>query len=60
MWGMYIRWDLTSPKRFICLKGRLLDIHVHDATLQKDFRKATHLPTGKGTINFSDFVNILR
>jgi len=41
-------------------KGRLLDIHVHDATLQKDFRKATHLPIGKGTINFSDFVNILR
>jgi inosose dehydratase len=41
-------------------KFRLLDIHVHDATLQKDFRKATHLPIGKGTINFPDFINLLR
>lgn len=41
-------------------KPRLLDIHVHDATLQEDFRKATHLPIGKGTINFPDFINLLR
>ncbi len=39
---------------------RLLDVHVHDATSQKDFRKATHLPIGKGTINFPDFTNLLR
>lgn len=39
---------------------RLLDVHVHDATLQKDSRKATHLSIGKGTINFPDFINLLR
>jgi len=32
---------------------RLLDVHVHDATREKDFRKATHLPLGKGSIDFS-------
>lgn len=41
-------------------KHRLLDIHVHDATLEKDYRRATHLPIGKGTINFPDFINFLR
>jgi sugar phosphate isomerase/epimerase len=35
---------------------RLLDVHVHDATRQKDFRKATHLPIGKGTIDFSQLI----
>ena len=42
------------------LKHRLLDIHVHDATLGKDFRRATHLPIGKGTIKFPDFISSLR
>jgi sugar phosphate isomerase/epimerase len=37
-----------------------LDIHIHDATLEKDFRKATHLPIGKGTINFPHFVHLLQ
>jgi sugar phosphate isomerase/epimerase len=41
-------------------KHRLLDIQVHDATLEKDYRKATHLPIGKGTINFPDFIYLLR
>jgi sugar phosphate isomerase/epimerase len=41
-------------------KGRLLDVHVHDATLQEDFRRATHLPIGEGSINSSHVVNILR
>jgi len=39
---------------------RLLDVHVHDATQQKDFKKATHLPIGKGTIDFSHLVRMLR
>jgi sugar phosphate isomerase/epimerase len=39
---------------------RLLDIHVHDATRDKDYRKATHLPIGRGTINFPNFLNLLR
>lgn len=50
--------DLHEAVRLF--KHRLLDIHVHDATLEKTFRKATHLPIGKGTINFSDFINLLR
>lgn len=41
-------------------KHRLADVHVHDATLEKDFRKATHLPVGKGTIDFPDLINLLR
>jgi len=40
-------------------ENRLLDIHVHDATLEQDYQKATHLPIGKGTINFSKFINLL-
>jgi sugar phosphate isomerase/epimerase len=41
-------------------RHRLLDIHVHDATLEKDYREATHLPIGRGTINFPEFISILR
>jgi sugar phosphate isomerase/epimerase len=41
-------------------KHRLLDIHVHDATLEKDYRKATHLPIGTGTVNFQKLINLLR
>jgi sugar phosphate isomerase/epimerase len=39
--------------------GRLVDVHVHDATRDKDYRKATHLPIGKGEIDFSDLLNLL-
>jgi len=41
-------------------KNRLLDVHIHDATLGGDVREATHLPIGKGTINFSDFIGVLQ
>ena len=41
-------------------KLRLLNIHIHDATLEKDYQKATHLPIGKGTINLPDIINLLR
>jgi len=41
-------------------KHRLLDIHAHDATLEKDYRRATHLPIGKGTINFPSLIYRLR
>jgi sugar phosphate isomerase/epimerase len=40
-------------------KNRLLDVHVHDATRQRDFKKATHLPIGKGTLDFSRLVCML-
>jgi sugar phosphate isomerase/epimerase len=41
-------------------KHRLLDVHIHDATLEKEYRKATHLPIGKGTVNFPDLIDLLR
>jgi sugar phosphate isomerase/epimerase len=41
-------------------KHRLVDVHVHDATLEKDYKKATHLPIGKGTINFSNVIQRLK
>lgn len=37
-------------------RHRLLDVHVHDAKLDGDFRRATHLPLGKGTVSFPDFI----
>jgi sugar phosphate isomerase/epimerase len=41
-------------------RHRLSDVHVHDATLNKDFRKATHLPLGSGSIDFLNVINSLR
>ena len=41
-------------------KHRMVDIHVHDAALEKEYRKATHLPLGKGTINFPEFISLLQ
>lgn len=41
-------------------KNRLSDVHIHDALLNQDFRKATHLPIGKGTVDFGHFTNLLR
>jgi sugar phosphate isomerase/epimerase len=41
-------------------KGRLVDVHVHDATLEKDYRKTTHLPLGKGDIDFRSLVKCLQ
>lgn len=40
--------------------NRLLDVHVHDATLQEDFKKATHLPIGKGSVDFLTMTDSLR
>jgi len=39
---------------------RLMNVHVHDATLERDYQRATHLPIGKGTINFSTLIDCLR
>jgi sugar phosphate isomerase/epimerase len=41
-------------------RHRLLDVHIHDATLQEDFKKATHLPIGSGNIDFPDLIRSLR
>lgn len=40
--------------------NRLFDVHVHDATWNDDFRKATHLPLGKGDIDFQSVIEMLR
>jgi len=40
-------------------KSRLCDVHIHDATQHSDFRVATHLPIGKGTINFGRLIDSL-
>ena len=56
----YAKFNLDDA--IMTFKDRLLDIHVHDAlhyTLQEDLRKATHLPIGKGTIDFSNLINTL-
>jgi sugar phosphate isomerase/epimerase len=39
---------------------RLADVHVHDATLEKDYREATHLPIGRGTVDFRSLIKLLR
>ena len=41
-------------------KGRLADVHVHDATLEKDYRRATHLPIGRGNMDFQNLVKCLQ
>ena len=39
---------------------RIFDVHVHDATLNEDYKKATHLPIGSGNIDFLGIINSLR
>jgi sugar phosphate isomerase/epimerase len=39
---------------------RIFDVHVHDATLHEDYKKATHLPIGSGNIDFLGTINSLR
>jgi len=40
--------------------SRIFDVHVHDATLNEDFKRATHLPIGMGNIDFPGLVDTLR
>jgi sugar phosphate isomerase/epimerase len=48
-------------KRAINLfKSRLFDVHIHDAKQQNNYRKETHLPIGKGTINFNSLIDDLQ
>jgi len=51
---------ISLPEAVGLFKDKLLDMHVHDATLEQDFRKATHLPIGKGEMDFQEIINILR
>jgi sugar phosphate isomerase/epimerase len=39
---------------------RILDVHVHDATLHEDYKSATHLPIGRGNIDFAKVIAFLR
>ncbi|NIO36460.1 TIM barrel protein [Candidatus Bathyarchaeota archaeon] len=58
--GHIYQAKLNLDEAVLRFKSRLSDIHVHDATLQEDFRKATHLPVGRGNIDFSHLIRILR
>jgi len=42
------------------LGSRIFDVHIHDATLDEDFKEATHLPVGMGSIDFSRVIVSLR
>jgi len=53
-----MRIDLVEALHLF--EDRLSDLHIHDATLEEDYRKATHLPIGKGTINFPDLISRLK
>lgn len=52
--------DISLSEAVHMFKGRLVDVHVHDATLEKDYRKATHLALGKDNIDFRSLVKCLR
>lgn len=39
---------------------RIFDVHIHDATTRKECKKATHLPIGKGKINFPRLIAALK
>jgi sugar phosphate isomerase/epimerase len=39
---------------------RILDVHVHDATLHENYKNATHLPIGRGNIDFAGVIASLR
>jgi len=41
-------------------RDRILDVHVHDATLEGDVQKTTHLPIGSGNIDFTGLISALR
>jgi sugar phosphate isomerase/epimerase len=58
--GHLYQMGISLSEAIQLFKHRLVDIHVHDATLEKDFRKATHLPIGRGTINFPELIRLLR
>lgn len=51
------RFDLDKAVQ--AFSSRLLDVHIHDATKDKDFRKATHLPIGKGNIDIHHLIETL-
>lgn len=39
--------------------SRIFDVHVHDATMNEDYKKATHLPIGNGNIDFPNIIKAL-
>jgi sugar phosphate isomerase/epimerase len=55
--GHLFHMDFNVDKAAHMFGKRLSDVHVHDAALGGDVRKSTHLPIGKGQI---DFTNLIR
>jgi sugar phosphate isomerase/epimerase len=58
--GHLYQAKIDLKKAINVFKSRLFDIHIHDATRQNNFRIATHLPIGKGTINFDRLIDDLQ
>ncbi len=58
--GHVYQMGMSLSETVHLFKDRLLEVHVHDATLEKDYQKATHLPIGKGSIDFPGFMDLLR
>jgi sugar phosphate isomerase/epimerase len=57
--GHLYQAGFNLDEAILAFRHQLMDVHVHDATRGKDFREATHLPLGKGTIDFSRLIRIL-
>lgn len=57
--GHVYQMGIDLKKAVRTFEGRLLDVHVHDATRDRDFLKATHLPIGKGDFSFPELLNLL-
>jgi sugar phosphate isomerase/epimerase len=58
--GHVYQAGINLEKAVRLCKERLLDVHIHDATLERDYRRATHLPIGKGTVDFSKLIGLLK
>jgi sugar phosphate isomerase/epimerase len=58
--GHLYQAGLNLDKAIETFGCRIFDVHVHDATLNEDFKNATHLPIGMGDIDFLGVINCLR
>ena len=57
--GHFYQMGIDPSDAASMLGHRLLDVHVHDAKIGRDCQKATHLPIGKGNMDFPRFVTSL-
>jgi len=57
--GHLFHMGFSLDKAVHMSRKRLSDVHIHDATLGGDVQKATHLPIGRGQIDFTDLISCL-